>query len=326
MYRAEDRRQLELVEFYHSFGGKLDSNNRWVILSRQIPWEEIEKKYGERFCEDNGAPAKTARMALGALIIEERLGLTDRETVEQIRENPYLQYFLGLTEYSYEAPFHHSLMTHFRKRFDAETLATINELIVAKARASGEEQGEASCEDEKKGPPTHKGKLLVDATCTPADIAYPTDLNLLNEAREKTEEMIDAMHEPFVGKESKPRTYRKQARRDYLSVAKQKQPKAKRVRKGIRRQLQYLERNLKTIDRMGREGRLVYLSKRLYELLSVVREVARQQRIMYKSGIHRIAQRIVNLYQSRLWRDAPDCAGQSEEQSGVWGEGLGESG
>jgi hypothetical protein len=39
-------------------------------------------------------------MALGALIIKEKLGISDRETVEQIKENPYLQYFIGLGEYS----------------------------------------------------------------------------------------------------------------------------------------------------------------------------------------------------------------------------------
>ena len=43
-----------------------------------------------------GAPAKPFRMALGALIIKEYLGTSDRETVERIKESPYLQYFLGL--------------------------------------------------------------------------------------------------------------------------------------------------------------------------------------------------------------------------------------
>ncbi len=34
---------------------------------------------------------------------KERLGSSDEETVEQIRENPYLQYFLGLNEYTNKA-------------------------------------------------------------------------------------------------------------------------------------------------------------------------------------------------------------------------------
>ena len=43
-----------------------------------------------------GAPSKSVRLALGALIIKEKLQISDREVVDQIMENPYLQYFLGL--------------------------------------------------------------------------------------------------------------------------------------------------------------------------------------------------------------------------------------
>jgi len=60
---------------------------------------EFEAEYASLFSEEMGAPAKTFRIALGALIIQERLGISDRETVEQIRKNPYLQYFIGLTNY-----------------------------------------------------------------------------------------------------------------------------------------------------------------------------------------------------------------------------------
>ena len=37
------------------------------------------------------------RIALGALIIQEKLGSSDEERVLNITENPYLQYFLDLT-------------------------------------------------------------------------------------------------------------------------------------------------------------------------------------------------------------------------------------
>jgi len=41
--------------------------------------------------------------------------LTDEETVEQIRENPYIQFFLGFAGYSNKAPFVPAMMVHFRK-------------------------------------------------------------------------------------------------------------------------------------------------------------------------------------------------------------------
>jgi hypothetical protein len=301
MYRQDNPHQLMFEDFYLPFGGKLRSDNRWVVLSKQIPWQEIERAYESRFNgRDTGNVAKPARVALGALIIKERLGLTDRETVLQIQENPYLQYFLGFCEYEDKEPFDHSLMVHFRKRLDKETLSKINDMIVLSAKTSQETARieEASSDDGQ--PPANRGKLIMDATCTPADISYPTDLKLLNEAREKTEVMIDVMHAPFIGQRKKPRTYRQRARRDYLAIAKQKKPGFHRIRKAIRKQLGYLGRNLKTIEAMAQEALLRRLDKRLYRLLLVIHELYRQQSVMYKDRSHTIADRIVSIYQPHV--------------------------
>jgi transposase, IS5 family len=65
--------------------GQICAENRWVVLSKLIPWSEFESEYAQNFSEDMGAPAKSFRMALAALIIKEKLGISDRETVEQIR-------------------------------------------------------------------------------------------------------------------------------------------------------------------------------------------------------------------------------------------------
>ena len=104
MYRKADRNELTPENFELPKETKLSADNRWVIMAELIPWAEFEEQYAEKFSEKMGAPAKPFRMALGALIIKETLGISDRETVEQIKENPYLQYFLGRSEYSNEAP------------------------------------------------------------------------------------------------------------------------------------------------------------------------------------------------------------------------------
>ncbi len=116
MYRKNNANQLAFEDFYLPFGGKLSSDNRWVILSKQIPWEGVKKEYIVHFSDGMGSPAKSSKMAFGALILKERLGVTDRELVQQISENHFLQYFLGLTSCQDEAPFHDSMLTHFRKR------------------------------------------------------------------------------------------------------------------------------------------------------------------------------------------------------------------
>ena len=116
MYRKSDPSELTPENFELPIGTKLSGENRWVIMADLIPWEEFEQEYAKNFSEEMGAPALPFRMALGALIIKEQRGISDRETVEQIKENPYLQYFIGLKSYSFEAPFDASMLVHFRQR------------------------------------------------------------------------------------------------------------------------------------------------------------------------------------------------------------------
>ena len=78
-------------KFELPFEGQLSPENRWIVMANEIAWSEFEDEYANLFSSERGAPALQFRMALGALIIKETLGTSDRETVEQIRENPYLQ-------------------------------------------------------------------------------------------------------------------------------------------------------------------------------------------------------------------------------------------
>ncbi len=96
--------------FFLPFTGKLSQDSRWVKLARLIPCAKFESNYAKTLKSvSEGPPAKSVRSALGALSIKERLGTSDRETVEQIRENPYLQYFLGFKGYCEKTPFHPSM-------------------------------------------------------------------------------------------------------------------------------------------------------------------------------------------------------------------------
>ena len=71
----------------------MDPDNRWVLFSTLMPWEELEETYAPQFSPTTGAPAKSVRLAFGALFIKQRLGLTDEETVEQIREKHICSFF-----------------------------------------------------------------------------------------------------------------------------------------------------------------------------------------------------------------------------------------
>jgi hypothetical protein len=306
MYRRSTPGQLAFENFYLPFGGKLSEDNRWVKLAALIPWEKFEAEYAGQLSESMGAPAKSFRMALGALIIKERLGTSDAETVEQIRENPYLQYFLGLSEYSDTAPFDSSMLVHFRKRLTLELVGRINEAVVLDNDETRQAQAQTDTnepdDDEDAAPPANQGQLIIDASCAPADIRYPTDLSLLNEAREETEAIIDVLYDQVQAVvQPKPRTYRKQARREYLNVTKQRKIRRKTMRKAIRKQLGYVKRNLAHIDALVSAGAtLSTLDKHLYRKLLVIAELYRQQQAMYDQQQHRIDDRIVSLSQPHI--------------------------
>jgi hypothetical protein len=77
-------------------------------------------------------------------------------------------------------------------------------------------------------------------------------LKLLNEARESTERIIDDLceqHSDF--RKHKPRYDRGRARAFFLNVAKQKKPRRRKINAAIRRQLDYLQRNLEAIDALA---------------------------------------------------------------------------
>jgi len=313
MYRKADRQQLSLEEFNLPFGGRLSADNRWVKLSKIMPWELIEDLYELSFDEDraDGRPPVEARMAYGSLHIKEseKIG-SDERALDNIAENPYMQYFVGLKEFRQERLFDPSLMTHIRKRFTAEMIAEINLELYRRMKPQGpgsEPEGKGNGKDDDEGndtgnassEPENKGTMILDATVAPADVRYPTDLSLLNESRENTEEMIDELWGYIERKGHKTGYFRKKARSKYLKVAKQRKPRKKAIKKAIREQLGYVKKNLETLDGLMGEAESVLPKKRL-ERLATIRKVAAQQEEMLKANSNSVEGRIVNLRQPHV--------------------------
>ncbi|MCD6298633.1 MAG: hypothetical protein J7M30_15920 [Deltaproteobacteria bacterium] len=114
------------------------------------------------------------------------------------------------------------------------------------------------------------------------------------------EEIIDVLHRPFKGQKKKCRTYRKKARHDYLLIAKKRKVSGKEIRKGIRKQLGYIQRDLGYIAGLVQENPVTSLSKRQYRDLLVIQELYRQQKWMYENNTHSIEGRIVSISQPHI--------------------------
>ena len=245
--------QISLLDEPEYFGDiALDPDNEWVKLAKMIPWYRYEEEYASCFPSGTGQPACSFRMALGTLLIKERYQFSDEETVAHITMNPYLQYFIGLEAYTTKSPFDASMLTRFRKRIPLKMLEEVNDIIISRPKQK-KKTSDDDTDDRGRGGSAgdNEGTLILDATCAPQNIRFPTDASLLNEARLNAERIIDTLHgNGLTDGRLKPRTYREEAKKRYNSFSKSRKKSKKSIRKAIRQQLGYLKRDLKIIDQI----------------------------------------------------------------------------
>jgi IS5 family transposase len=297
--------QLTLEGFETPFSTKLNQDNRWVVLAHLIPWDEICNLYLKQVgVSQTGRTPLNPRVVIGSLIIKHLCNLDDRETVDQISENMYMQYFLGYSSFNPAPPFDASLFVEFRKRLGLESVNAINEKIVEiKARMGSlnkEELPPRENQDNDNPDSGNKGRVIFDATACPQDIAYPTDLDLLSDARVKLEHMIDRYYDSTLHTK-KPRTYRKIARKVYLNTAQKRNKSRKVIRKSVRQQLNFVKRNLKSVNKLlDAYPTDLHLKKQDFKDLLVIHTLYDQQKEMFDNKKHTVEDRIVSIHQPHV--------------------------
>ncbi|MFC2115513.1 IS5 family transposase [Bacteroidota bacterium] len=316
--------QLTLENFKHPFLQQLDANNRWVQLAELVPWDELAGIYAKNLDPNAGRLSVDLRMVIGALIIKHKLSLTDRDTVLMISENMYMQYFCGLQSMQTRLPFDASLFVDIRKRLGAEEFDEFNEIVIHRSENlkpkrkriikggksddhnkddhSGGKSAEAGGEkDPEKKEIPNQGKLKLDASIADQYITSPNDLKLVSRAREETERLVDVLYKKGCF-DKKPRTYRRNARKEYLGLAKKRNKSKKEIRVSIGKQLRYVKRNISTIgkmlDKVEKEGDGTFpLNQRDQKIFWVIQHIFNQQMYMYQNKVHSCSDRIVNIYQ-----------------------------
>ncbi len=109
--------------------------------------------------------------------------------------------------------------------------------------------------------------------------------------------MIDEIHNSKNGK--KLRKYKERARKDFLKLSKAKRKTGNTLRKGLKKQLNYIERNFKSIENMVKKYK-VDLCEKSKETLEILRKVFIQQKEMIEKRIHSVSDRIVNIAQPHI--------------------------
>ena len=320
-FYAPKYKQLDLA-LLRSFLDELDKTNRWVALGDLLPWTELEKEYNSRLeNQKNGAGNKPARMILGAMIIKHNLNLSDAETIEIIRESPYMQYFCGLHEFTDKPVFDLSLFVTIRKRISEEELNKMTVKILNKqkrlleekrkreeeeAKKNGEELPAPEPEDPNAASFTdskgrkHKGVLKIDATCADAEMRYPVDVDIIHGGCRKVTDYIMKVCEMF--ELHKPRTNYKRTRQAYLQLVKKAKKKGRMVRETIVVMLNYLHKDIRILMDLLAKDKTYYESLFTYEkrTLTAILKMYHQQEEMYRLKKHTCADRILSIFQPHV--------------------------
>lgn len=326
-YSSQNKhRQLTLDIFRSSFDS-LDKHNRWVILGDTLPWQELEKIYNSRLHNEvKGAGNKPARMMIGALIVKHKLNLSDEETVEIIRENPYMQYMCGLPELTDSPLFDPSLLVTVRKRITIDDINSMTEKLLAEeCRLKAERSKESKkphtdgqdivtgkgCDDgiptdsfakeftDSQGR-THKGTVKVDATCANAEVRYPVDVDIIRDGCKVVDRYIGRICKALGIK--KMRTSYSESRRVYLNLVKQKKKGRKLILFTRKFMLNCLNKDLERIISLflDHKGSREYLKKHEQRILGTVFDMYSQQEEMVRTGAKTCANRIVSIFQPHI--------------------------
>jgi len=278
-FSEPDMNQLELFEKSLPFGGKLNHNNRWIRLANLVPWLELENSYAKTF-STTGRPGVRARYVLGSIIIKHQLQCSDEELGEQISENPYMQFFIGLPRFQYRIPFDISTLSNVRKRLGKEQFDEFEQQLI-----------DTLVEKKLIRP---KG-MLTDATVFQSEITFPTDCGLLNKARQFCVKHIKRLS-MRVGR--KVRSYHRVAQKAYVAFSKKRRKTHQEVRQMQKAMLQYVRRNIRQLSELLTEVK--EQSQRVPESFigsfQTVKEIYAQQKQMYDSRKKSIDHRIVSLH------------------------------
>jgi len=300
--------QLNFDNFETPFDQELDSTNRWIVLAKQLPWDDLVRIYSKAMSKKMGRPGINPRAIIASLIVKHKLRLSDRETVQMIQENMYMQYFAGLSSFRTKPIFDPSLFVTIRKRIGAEQFDKMTKSLIRKVEGLSDHADDPTdpnhlnqkdVQDNEAQDLTQtpkKGLLKLDATVADQMIEFPTDLKLLHKSRLETERIIDYLYKRSSLK-VKPRTYRRIAKKEYLRIAKQRRKTKRAIRAAIRKQLGYVHRNIKTIANLLSLFPFNPLSNRDIGLYETIKQAYEQQKFMHDNRVNRIDNRIINLYQ-----------------------------
>lgn len=158
-----------------------DIMNELVILRQIIPWQMIIDQLVQFYDSKNGRIGKSLRIMVAVVILSRLRQLSDREVVEQVKENRYMQYFCNVPDEELVNFLNPSTLCEFRKRLGEEGIAIIEKHVFNTLERAGI---------------IDKNTMLMDSTVLESNIIYPNDVRLIHSAFNKMEIFAEAHQIP----------------------------------------------------------------------------------------------------------------------------------
>lgn len=141
-----------------------------IILRRVIPWQPIIEGLVPFYDLKKGRTGCALRTLSAISLLARLRQFSDREVIENIQENRYMQYFCNVPDADLRTFMHPSTLCQFRKRVGQDGISLIEDEVF-------------TCL--KRADVIKADLMLMDATVLDSPIIYPTDVRLLYKAFDK---------------------------------------------------------------------------------------------------------------------------------------------
>ena len=164
MYTNDIKKYTEAFDTQWLTSNINDPTNCFVILNKIIPWQRIINGLSKFYNLAKGPEGISLRIIVALFLVAKLRGLSDRQVIEQVRENRYIQYFCNVPDDKLLTFIHHSSLSKIRVRYGVTGARIIEDRILKCLRKFGV---------------INDFDMLVDTTVLKSNIAYPTDIDLL---------------------------------------------------------------------------------------------------------------------------------------------------
>jgi IS5 family transposase len=152
--------------FQQRLSSQLNPSHELYKLSKLIEWEFFEKEFSGLFIEKIGAPAKSARLVVGIIMLQQMNGYSDEGAIEEWIENPYWQFFCGYDYLQWKKPIDPSSLSRWRGRLGKDGIEKILQSTIKTAVKGGAVSARSL------------SSVIADTTVMEKNIAFPTDAKL----------------------------------------------------------------------------------------------------------------------------------------------------